>query len=546
MRKFTNLALSLLLLPSSILMAQQPGNSNELHAIFIEKNPFAANYVKDQMVDPPYLNVNISGNPAPQNEPSVRISRTNSNIVVAAWRDFRLGYLEPDVVRRIGYSYSTDGGQTWAESQLLPDPLPDHISQSDPVVACDMDGNFYISSTSRQPVSYYNREMLLYKSTDNGQTFQLHATAVPGSGYQGEDKEWIFVDPVETNPTYNHMMIVWRSFGPDYGIKFRKSDPGGANWSPTVNVGDGENGQGANVTTGIEGQVIVVWLQNGIKYDISYNGGESFGNDHALSYVSSNNNYSFPFICTDYSVKPTRGNIYVIWADARYGSGDDIFFQRSEDGGNTWLPNAIQVNDVSTNNQYWPVIQCDTYGRLTVVYYDEREGFGQMNAWFAYSDDAGNTWTNERLSDIAFPGNQPNSNVRFGDYINIDAFNGKIVPVWTDDRAGNYDQEIYTAVIDLNTLIAENSNTTDASSYQNYPNPFRGKTVAGYKLQVAGYVEFRVFDITGNEVATLVNEKQPPGEYEVEFNAQDLPAGVFYYRLTVEKYAYTKKMVILK
>ena len=100
------------------------------------------------------------------------------------------------MVRRIGYSYSHDGGITWSESQLLPDPMPDHLSQSDPVLTSDAAGNFYLSSTSRQPVVNYNRQMLLYKSTDNGISFQLHAIAVPGSGSQGEDKEWIFCDPV--------------------------------------------------------------------------------------------------------------------------------------------------------------------------------------------------------------------------------------------------------------------------------------------------------------------------------------------------------------
>src|SRR5947208_725727 len=69
-----------------------------------------------------FNNVNISNNPAPQNEPSVKISRKNPNLVVAAWRDFRLG-IDPNAVRRVGYSRSTNGGATWSVPALLDSTL---------------------------------------------------------------------------------------------------------------------------------------------------------------------------------------------------------------------------------------------------------------------------------------------------------------------------------------------------------------------------------------------------------------------------------------
>jgi len=64
-----------------------------------------------------FTNTNLTQQAFPQNEPSVRISRVNSNIVVAAWRDFRMGY--NPAIRRVGYSYSTNGGITWSVSQLF-------------------------------------------------------------------------------------------------------------------------------------------------------------------------------------------------------------------------------------------------------------------------------------------------------------------------------------------------------------------------------------------------------------------------------------------
>lgn len=522
-----------LLITVLILMVfSLPGHSqdNELHAFELKHQGV---YPVKQFNDSPLFDdMSISGESTPQNEPSVRISRANPDIIVVAWRDFREGWQEPNVVRRIGYSYSHDGGLTWSDSQLLPDPLPNHLSQSDPVLTSDEAGHFYLSSTSRQPVTNYNRDMLIYKSVDDGVSWELHATAVPGSGNQGEDKEWIFCDPVETNPTFDNVMIVWRSFGPVPKIKFRKSDVGGTNWSSSINVGDGYWGQGANVATGTNGNIYVVWWDSGLKFDRSTNGGNSFGTDTYISNYSYQQNTSFPFICVDYSQNSSRGNVYVVWADGRNGS-DDIWFQRSSDHGDTWMAQPIQVNDVATNNQYWPAIQCDENGRIVVVFYDERDGPNQMNAYLAWSDDQGNTWTNQRLSNESFAGSTPNSNVRFGDYIGIDTYAGKVVPVWTDDRAGNYDQEIYTALVELPVGVQETFVQNNAFKvYQNYPNPFSSETTIHFDLHKTSVVKAEVLNMAGQLVDIPVNELLKAGKHQIVWNAAELKAGIYTLRLT--------------
>jgi len=539
-RIFTSIAI-LLLLFSNLAFTQS--TDNELHAIFIQKNEYASSYPDQYRSTSDFENINISSEPSPQNEPSVAISRINTNIAVAAWRDFRLGYLEPDVVRRIGYSYTIDGGITWMESQLLPDPLPDHISQSDPVVVSDMDGNFYISSTSRQPVPNYNREMLLYKSTDNGQSFALHATAVPGSGFNGEDKEWIYVDPFENNDTYNQLMIAWRSFGPSYGIKFRKSDLGGTNWSSTVNVSDQGTGQGANLTTGTDGQVIVVWAENGIRYDISYDGGNTFGSDRTLSTYPYNQNNSFPFICTDDSDGPTRGNIYVVWADRRQGT-DDIWFQRSTDGGESWMQEPKRIHGNTSNSQFWPVIRCDSDGRIFVVYYHSGITPGLIYTVLAYSDDEGDTWYEQVLSSEGFQGNSPNTNVRFGDYIELDVLDGKIIPVWTDDRTGDYNQEIYTALVDIIAGIDDPTAKYDLS-ISNSPNPFHEATMITFCLNHEQHIYAEILDGYGRKINELYNGRFTPGDHVITWNQQVSP-GIYYIRIHTETRSLVHRMIKIR
>jgi hypothetical protein len=55
-----------------------------------------------------------------------------------------------------------------------------------------------------------------------------------------------------------------------------------------------------------------------------------------------------------------------------------------------------------------------------------------------------------------------------------------------------------------------------------------------------------VYDILGREIATLVNEKKPAGNYEVNFNAAKFPTGVYFYRISVGDFVKTKKMLLLK
>ena len=113
-----------------------------------------------------FINYNISNNNAPQNETSVKISRKDPNRVVAAWRDFRISVTPAN--RRVGYSLSTDGGNTWGVSKLLDSTLiPGFPRNSDPVVGVDTAGNFYIAVICISNTG----ALAIYKSTDGGETF---------------------------------------------------------------------------------------------------------------------------------------------------------------------------------------------------------------------------------------------------------------------------------------------------------------------------------------------------------------------------------------
>jgi outer membrane protein assembly factor BamB len=81
---------------------------------------------------------------------------------------------------------------------------------------------------------------------------------------------------------------------------------------------------------------------------------------------------------------------------------------------------------------------------------------------------------------------------------------------------------------------------------QNYPNPFNPSTTIRYEIPELSFVTLKIYDVLGNEVATLVEEEKQTGKYETEFNAVNLPSGIYFYRLQTGSFVETKKMILLK
>ncbi len=81
---------------------------------------------------------------------------------------------------------------------------------------------------------------------------------------------------------------------------------------------------------------------------------------------------------------------------------------------------------------------------------------------------------------------------------------------------------------------------------QNFPNPFNNSTVIKYSVPQISFVTLKVYDVLGNEIATLVNEEKNVGTYEITWTAENLPSGIYFYRLQAGNFVETKKMVLLR
>jgi hypothetical protein len=98
----------------------------------------------------------------------------------------------------------------------------------------------------------------------------------------------------------------------------------------------------------------------------------------------------------------------------------------------------------------------------------------------------------------------------------------------------------------LSEIAVNASSPADFSLDQNYPNPFNPTTTITYSIPKLSFASIKVFDMTGSEIATLVDEIKPAGSFEVEFYPSTLPSGVYFYRLQAGDFIETKKMVLLR
>ncbi len=131
------------------------------------------------------------------------------------------------------------------------------------------------------------------------------------------------------------------------------------------------------------------------------------------------------------------------------------------------------------------------------------------------------------------------------------------ISLYMEDRtphlwAGGEGFSILHSVTEIVSDVDEKQNIVvkDFTLFQNYPNPFNPSTTISWQSPVGSWQTLKIYDILGNEVATLVNEYKQAGSYEVEFNPassiKNLASGIYFYQLKAGDYVQMKKMILLK
>jgi hypothetical protein len=89
-------------------------------------------------------------------------------------------------------------------------------------------------------------------------------------------------------------------------------------------------------------------------------------------------------------------------------------------------------------------------------------------------------------------------------------------------------------------------NSDDYKLFQNFPNPFNPATIISYKINQSGFVTLKVYNLVGQVVKVLVNENQESGTYSKQFDASELSAGIYLYKLQINSFTSVKRMTLIK
>lgn len=488
--------------------------------------------------DPPWIpNIKVSDDPdtLSQNETSMGIFGEN---LYLAWNDQREG------IYHVGFSYSTNSGDTWTPNQLLTEPT--FPEQGDPAVAVDDSGYVYVAMLSFDRYGWES-DIYVVRSTDGGQTWGIPVLASVNTPTTFEDKDWVTANG-------ESLYVTFASFGMGTDIRFARSSDRGQTFEASVRVNDNPGLSGRNGSMpvpGPGGEIYVSWGMDdrtspeGIYLAKSTDGGASFGPnvrvaDQYFTWAST------PWRMTGIpamAVSQTNGDVYIVWNDTIFGSLD-VLLTRSTDAGSTFSV-PIVVNDNPPGDSSWqfmPWICVDPYGDIHAVWYDTRSGGLDLDVYYAKSTDRGQSFgPNLRVTDQATMGRS-----FIGDYIAVVADSAWGYCAWSDNRNG--DQDVYFSRyswVGIEESLEARSKSREARLVQCYPNPFTHTTTVQFSISnfqfssLGGFasgepISVKVYDLSGRLVKTLfegerISDSAPKAHVpQAQPRANEFPISVFW------------------
>ena len=434
------------------------------------------------------------------------------------------------------------------------------------------------------------------RSTDDGASFENCITipddpswgtlmvASDGNLYVGASGSFDFVVAKSSNAKNSGQVVIWDMATPvdlggyiTYGIG---PNPGGLGGQTSIAIDTSSGPNNGNIYLLCSVEPFSGPDPLDVMFARSTNGGVNWSSPIRVNDDISTSAYQW---FGTMSVAPT-GRIDVIWLDTRDNPGTNIsalYYSNSTDGGITWSQNE-KLSDSFNPHVGWPqqnkmgdyfhmvsdsngasLAWAATFNNEQDVYYSyiattivpvELVSFSSsvkgntVNlSWLTATELNNRGFEIERSSDIKdwrtigfIEGKGTTSEPQHYSY------SDKLLDITSSKLYYRLKQVDFNGSFEYSNILDVEIAPSVFSLSQNYPNPFNPNTKISWQSPVSSWQTLIVFDVLGNEVATLVNEYKPAGKYDVEFDATGLNSGVYFYQLKAGSFIQTKKMILMK
>ncbi len=416
----------------------------------------------------PQVRVNVTGTPSRYNETTAAALPGPPAEVVAGWNDYRV----PQAIRA-GFGVSLDGGATWTDQLLRPDPFYQCEVEGDPMTAVDVRTGTLWAGAIAFALEAGEVGGLYVARKDPGAT-TFGPPVIAASGFR--DKGWMAAGPLPGQPDTTRLHLA-------HADGYQYSDDLGDSFSPVDFL---DSGVGFLPRVGPGGELYIAYWDyfDGVMLARSLDGGTTFGPAIRAATRLDTEFFDDPvqlpgtyraFALAALAVDPTDGALYVVWFDTTSIVGSeydvDLYLATSADQGTTF--SAPLLIDLGPGDQFFPWIEVDDAGRLHLLYYDtgataqsDADADGLLDASYAVSDDGGQTWVRAPLTPTPFGSAITDlGNGQFiGDYQGIAVAGERAIPVYMGEDAGR--PAIYSHVVEsAATLLADGFESGDTSAW---------------------------------------------------------------------------------
>lgn len=428
----------------------------------------------------------------------------------------------------INYVRSSDFGVTWSQpTVILSDPNLGGFEMEPAITSVDSSSLYVVSSGYHYLPAESTYFWLLkgIRSDNSGQTWNSEAvldTQLTISTKPSLASSGTYITAVSTV---------------SHSLKSVLSIDGGLTFQPSKSVEKFGYPQNPSITY-MKSLSYAVW-QNVSWYDTYWNiwfSGEAWTTEAKLTNDLTDSYSYYPSITSDNAKRLHTVYSYAFVPDSLSPVIWQTNYLRSLDSGKTWQ----DFNTISgSTNSFMPKIKTSDNGKICVIWSSFNHDIWSL--WGSYSSDAGLTW---------YSPFQITRAQSFSIYPDFAVSKDSLYIVWQNYNGKNWELYFTKFVLpaspkDIN-LKKDNFSDLSYSLDQNFPNPFNPSTKIRFSIPEDSFVSLKIYNMLGEEIASLVNEMKPKGIYDIEYNAGNLTSGVYFYTLEANGFSETKKFLLMK